>query len=313
MKNRVMSLTEIKKILKRHGIDVSGVCSSDMDENLKKYLYKREKEKGLSGMEESDISKRTDVYSVMEDANSIITAAFPYYTGYNTDSNISIYCSGKDYHTVIEGILNKVCSDIRDSLNDNEKENFRFEICVDTSPLVDRYIAYMSGIGFFGLNNNIITEKYGSYVFIGYIITNLNIEKSEPMDRECIKCGKCIEMCPGKALKEDYKMDAKRCLSYITQKKGEFSEQEKELIIKEKTVFGCDVCQKVCPHNENIEYTDIKEFMEDKIYNLEKNDIDNLSNREFKRKYGDRAFSWRGKGIIKRNLDLIEENNEKGV
>lgn len=103
-------------------------------------------------------------------------------------------------------------------------------------------------------------------------------------------------------------MDAKKCLSYITQKKGELSDDEKNIIKENKIIFGCDMCQKVCPHNKNVEMTNIEEFKNDLIEKLDLDEINRISNKEFKRRYYNRAFSWRGKGIIKRNLEILEED-----
>ena len=105
----------------------------------------------------------------------------------------------------------------------------------------------------------------------------------------------------------NYELNPKRCLSYITQKKDEFSEEEKILIRDNKKVFGCDICQDVCPHNKRISKTEINEFIDNQITKLEYEEINSISNKEFKRRYGDRAFSWRGKNIIKRNMEIILE------
>ena len=312
----------IKSIFLDYGVEYCGIAPVKFGEDIREILQKRADDNHLSGMEESDIDKRLDATLIMEDAKSIIVAAFPYYCGDIDKSNISCYCRGYDYHLVIRGIMNSICEEIQDRFSEkgdckdytedensiNEENTIKTEVFVDNGPLVDRYLAYISGIGFWGLNGSIITDKYGSYVFIGYIVTNLEIETDTPLDKTCLKCGKCIKSCPGNALLEGYDMDAKKCLSYITQKKGELTDEEKNIIKKNKIIFGCDMCQKVCPHNKNIEITNIKEFKNDLIKRLDLEEINQISNKEFKRRYYNRAFSWRGKGIIKRNLEILEED-----
>lgn len=302
----------VKSIFLEYGVDYCGIAPVKFGNEIRDILQKRADEKHLSGMEESDIDKRLDATLIMEDAKSIIVAAFPYYCGDVNDSNISCYCRGYDYHLVIRGIMNSICEKIQEKFsngeNDTQENSIKTEIFVDNGPLVDRYLAYISGIGFWGMNGSIITDKYGSYVFIGYIVTNLDIEKDVPLEKTCLKCGKCIKSCPGNALLEGYDMDAKKCISYITQKKGELSDDEKNIIKENKIIFGCDMCQKVCPHNKNIEMTNIEEFKNDLIEKLDLEEINRISNKEFKRRYYNRAFSWRGKGIIKRNLEILEED-----
>lgn len=104
-------------------------------------------------------------------------------------------------------------------------------------------------------------------------------------------------------------MDPKKCLSYLTQKKEELSKDEKEKIKNNKMVFGCDICQDVCPHNKNIEKTSIEDFKISLLGKLDEEEIEEISNKEFKRRYGNRAFSWRGRKIIKRNMDIILEKS----
>lgn len=302
----------VKSIFLEYGVDYCGIAPVKFGNEIRDILQKRADENHLSGMEESDIDKRLDATLIMEDAKSIIVAAFPYYCGDVNDSNISCYCRGYDYHLVIRGIMNSICEKIQEKFsngeNDTQENSIKTEIFVDNGPLVDRYLAYISGIGFWGMNGSIITDKYGSYVFIGYIVTNLDIEKDVPLEKTCLKCGKCIKSCPGNALLEGYDMDVKKCISYITQKKGELSDDEKNIIKENKIIFGCDMCQKVCPHNKNIEMTNIEEFKNDLIEKLDLEEINRISNKEFKRRYYNRAFSWRGKGIIKRNLEILEED-----
>jgi epoxyqueuosine reductase len=126
---------------------------------------------------------------------------------------------------------------------------FKYQAFVDNGPLADRNMAYLSGLGYYGVNAHIITDKYGSYVFIGYIINNYAFEADKPMDRTCIQCGRCVECCPGCAILGNFDINPLRCRSFITQKKGELTEQEENILRKSPLVYGCDICQDVCPWN----------------------------------------------------------------
>lgn len=299
-----MDKNKLKQIFKNRNIDVVGVASVGPYFDLEKILNDR-KEKGyLTGMEEQNINKRINPRLTMEMAKSIIVCAFPYYVGNYQDSNISKYCYGEDYHIVTKKILAEICLEIN-----NEIPSFKYEIFADNGPLVDRYLAYLSGIGFFGINNNIINDKYGSYIFIAYIINNYEFEADEPSAKTCLKCNKCVKYCPGNAILGNFEMDSRKCLSYITQKKEKLSEKEVQILKENGKVFGCDICQDVCPHNEKIQATNIEAFKKELITKINKAEIDKISNKEFKRRYKNKAFSWRGRIIIKRNLDIIYGEN----
>lgn len=296
-----MNKEEIKNIFHNRGLDVVGIASIGLYYNLKKILEERVSKGLITGMEEPDIEKRINPKLVMEDAASIIVCAFPYYIEQENKSNISKYCYGLDYHLVIKEKLNSLCEEIKKT----DKE-FNYRVFTDNGPLVDRYLAYLSGIGYYGINNNIITDKYGSYVFIGYIVNNYDLEPDNPTNKTCIKCNKCVKYCPGNALEGSYKINPKKCISFITQKKEDLTLEEIQKIKKNKSIFGCDVCQEVCPHNRDIYESNIEEFTTNLITTLSEEEINNISNKEFKRRYKDRAFSWRGKNIIKRNMDILK-------
>ena len=295
-----MNKDKLKEFCKSIGIDCVGIAGVGQYNDLEKIIKRRLLNGYVTGMEEPVIEKRVNPRETMENVKSIIVCAFPYYVGDFKDSNLSKYCYGKDYHIVVREMLQQVC----DYLSHNI-DGFEYKVFADNGPLVDRYLAYISGIGYFGINNNIITDEYGSYVFIGYIMSNYEFKPDSTSEKTCIKCGKCVKYCPGNALLGNYEMNPKRCLSYITQKKGELELEEKNVLESNKNIFGCDICQDVCPHNKNIPITNIEEFKNDIILKLSEEEINDISNKEFKRRYGDRAFSWRGKNIIKRNIDLV--------
>lgn len=296
-----MNKNKLKEFCKSIGINCVGIAGVGPYHDLENIIKDRTKKDFITGMEEPSVEKRINPRASMENAESIIVCAFPYFVEDVVDSNLSKYCYGKDYHIVVKEKLQQIADYI-----DSETEGFQYMIFTDNGPLIDRYLASISGIGYYGINNNIITDEYGSFVFIGYIINNYYFEPDKKSEKSCIKCGKCIKSCPGKAILGDFEMNPKKCLSYITQKKEDLSEDEKIALKNNKKIFGCDICQDICPHNISISKTNIKEFKEELIYNLKEEEINNISNKEFRRRYKEKAFSWRGKKIIQRNIEILE-------
>lgn len=299
-----MNKKEIIELFNKKGLNTVGIAPIGPYYELKKVLKDKVEKNLITGMEEPDLEKRINPKLIMENAKSIIVCMFPYHIEDKYESNISRYCYGMDYHLVIKEKLNEICEEIK-----SVDEKFEYRVFADNGPLVDRYLAYLAGIGYYGVNNNLITDKYGSYVFIGYIVNNYDLEVDNPTNKTCIKCNKCVKYCPGNALEGNYKMNPKKCLSYITQKKEELTLEEKDKMKKNKLIFGCDICQIVCPHNKDICESNIEEFTTDLITNLDEEEISSISNKEFKRRYKNRAFSWRGRNIIKRNMDIVNEKS----
>lgn len=297
-----MNKEKLKEFCSSIGLKCVGIAGVGPYYDLEKIIKQKLSNGYFTGMEEEIIEKRVNPRLIMENAKSIIVCAFPYYVDEVEESNLSKYCYGEDYHIVAKRYLQKICDFLEEKIN-----NFEYKFFVDNGPLVDRYLAYQSGIGYFGINNNIITDEYGSYIFIGYIVNNYEFYVDDPLPKTCIKCNKCVKYCPGNAILGNFELNPRRCLSYITQKKDDLSEEEKNLIKENKMVFGCDICQEVCPHNKGISITNIEEFKTNLITKLDYNEINDISNKEFKRRYGNRAFSWRGKKIIQRNIEIILE------
>lgn len=223
-----------------------------------------------------------------KNAKSVIVYLFPYFLGEEAyrNSNISKYAVSEDYHTIAIKYLEKATEELKKKYPQNEFVPF-----CDNSPIREVEAAMLCGLGVKGRNGLIINKKYGSYCFIGEIVTDADVEYSIPEDRTCLNCGLCEKNCPGKAL-HNGKINIESCLSDITQRKK--ITNNNELFIKESDkVWGCDVCQDICPMNKNVLVTPIKEFIDtaNPVYNI-----------------GDpiegRAYAWRGKAVIERNFEI---------
>ena len=243
-----------------------------------------------------------------EQIQSIVVVLFPYYTG-SEKGNLSMYCRGIDYHVVVPKYLKPMGEVLKQEFGDE----VQFGAYADTGPLRDRYLALRAGLGFIGRNQMMINPKYGSYCFIAYITLNMpleaDLEVAWSREPQCLNCGACVKNCPGGAMSEDGGFVMERCRSGITQKKGELEDWELEIFYKDELIFGCDVCQSVCPHNKGIAVSPIKEFVQEHIDSLKMEDLEGLSRKGLQEKYPNRAFTWRGPEVLRRNLRLMEEKN----
>ncbi|MGL4730683.1 MAG: tRNA epoxyqueuosine(34) reductase QueG [Clostridium sp.] len=287
--------------IKSLGIEVVGVTKCRVFDELKDYYKYRYENEFYVEFEENELEKRINPYIYMEDGKSIISIAFPYYHTENEKVKyFSKYTQGMDYHQVVESYLQLIC-DYLEKLGVNSRG------FVDNNSLPERYIAYLSGLGFVGKNNTFITKEYGSYVFLGEIITDLELEEDKPIEDSCGECDLCIKACPTNVLKEDkIDNDFNKCLSYTTQKKH--LEKEELNLIKGK-IFGCDICQNVCPYNKNVKKSNITQF---KCFEFFKEDnlldIILINNSDFKNKYKKCSCGWRGKNTLIRNAMVTYKN-----
>ncbi len=238
--------------------------------------------------------------SLLPDCQSIIVILFPYYNGRDSQSNLSHYCRCYDYHPIVHRYLERIMAYLTDHYPHNQHKAI-----VDTSPLADRWLAYQAGLGFYGDNHCFFNKIYGSYVFIGSILTTLSFQPDTPLGKGCLHCGACHAACPGQCFSSgtyDYRL----CKSYLTQKKGSFTLPEQEVMCKTPLIFGCDICQDVCPLNQTVPLTPIPEFRQDSISVLTRKEVETLSNKQFQHTFGTRAFAWRGKKTLLRNMDCLE-------
>ena len=227
---------------------------------------------------------------------SVIVYLVPYYTG--KAKNLSAYAKSRDYHLAIKEINEKLEKFLKDMYPCNKFAGYG-----DHSPIDERHAALITGLGISGDNGLIINEKYGSYVFIGDMLSDIDSEllgrnKTVEISR-CEGCGKCKTACPTGILRGD----GDDCLSAITQRKGTLTEKEASLMKQYNTAWGCDLCQLACPHNENVNETPLEFFKRDNVEELSRKLIENMTDEEF----SCRAFSWRGREVLLRNLDILEK------
>ncbi|MCJ7688135.1 MAG: tRNA epoxyqueuosine(34) reductase QueG [Clostridiaceae bacterium] len=289
--------SEIIEFCRKQGLDTIGFSECRIYHELNPYFEKRKKLGLENQFEQHSIDKRINPFLYMKEGKTIISIVFPYL--YNSDYNKSVHFSkytlGRDYHVVTAEYMNKICKFI-------ESIGGKAMSFVDSNDLPERYIAWSSGVGFIGKNNMLITEKYGSYVFLGEIITDLIIEPDKAVTQKCGTCNRCLTACPTNSIVEGplgINNNSNICLAYITQKKDIEDCWFEKL---NGRLFGCDTCQEACPFNKEIVFSALSEFKpyeHMKCNNLKA--LTAIDNKEFKEKYKITSCGWRGKNILKRN------------
>lgn len=229
-----------------------------------------------------------------EQASTILVFLFPYAVEKKRPKNISRYAAVCDYHPVILNRLQNAAAALQ-----NAFAPYRFEAFCDNSPIYEVDAAVRAGLGVRGENNLLITEKYGSFVFIGEIVTNLNLNAVDSVDNGCLQCGACRKHCPTGYLQKNAAAPCS-CLSAITQQKKPLTGKEEALLQRGGSVWGCDICQEVCPMNSCVTFAAQKEFSES--YRKEYQIGENAENR---------AYNWRGPEIIVRNARLLARKKQQ--
>lgn len=289
---------KVKKWSKDIGFDLVGICSAEPFNKAYQYI----KNRNLSSFVDDNKELLTTPQIHLKTAKSIISLGISYASKRNTKDNqfIALYACGMDYHRFMKEKMEELIDRINTLPEDIETIAYS-----DTGALLDREVAYRAGLGWIGKNNNLINPDYGSYLFLGEIITNLELEYDKPIESRCGSCQLCLENCPAAALKP-YDLNHEKCLSYITQKRGILTEEERSTI--GNRLWGCDTCLETCPYNNSIPMGLHDEFRPVLKGNIK--EILDYTKDNFPEEWKNSALSWRGLRILKRNT-IINMGNIK--
>lgn len=296
----------IKSEATRLGFDACGIARAEYLQEEAKHLksWLNNKMHGNMKYMEDYYDKRVDPAKLVKGATSVVTVLLNYYTNkVQKDRNapvISKYAYGKDYHSIMKKKLYQLFDFIK-----SKTKNVTGRIFVDSAPVLERIWAAKAGLGWIGKNTNLISPEHGSFVFIGVLITDLELHYDKKINEMCGDCDRCISACPTGAIIKSKVIDARNCISYLTVEykgpmpgnfKGKFNNQ----------VFGCDICQMVCPWNANTgnhktsELEPLPELLE-----MKKNDWYNLSKEHYKKIFGNSVMERTGFSGLKRNIEFI--------
>lgn len=252
----------VKKLALAAGFDKAGIARPEVDAAAQKHFsdwLAKDFQADMAWME-SNAEKRLDPKKVMPEVRAVVSLALIYNTplkhsNQRSKGKISRYAWGKDYHIVIEEKIEKLVTRLKAEFPGSNWKGW-----VDTGPTLDKYWAAQSGIGWQGKHTNILAKGAGSYFFLATLFTDLELEPDSPARDMCGKCTRCIDACPTGAIVQPYLLDARKCLSYWTiEYRGE--KIPEEIAAKmEGWLFGCDICQEVCPYNQKPLFTSDENF-----------------------------------------------------
>ncbi|QJD88207.1 tRNA epoxyqueuosine(34) reductase QueG [Cohnella herbarum] len=297
------------------GIDKLRVTTADTFTELKERLIRHRELGHESGFEEPDLDLRTEPKRLMPEARSLIAIAVAYPSRLidppvsepgKRRGILSRSAWGEDYHQALRRRLAKLSEWILERVPEAKLMSM-----VDTGALSDRAVAERAGIGWSGKNCSIITPEWGSWVYLGEMLTDLPLPPDRSVLDSCGDCTLCIDACPTGALVGPGQLNSQRCISFITQTKGIV---EDEMMVKiGNRLYGCDTCQIVCPVNRKIDTRHHPELLPDpEVAKPLLRPLLTMGNREFREKFGMGSASWRGRKPIQRNA-LIALGNFRDV
>jgi epoxyqueuosine reductase len=223
---------------------------------------------------------------------------------------VSRYAWGRDYHKVMRKKLKRMA----DALREQVDEPFQSRVCVDTAPLLEREFAMLAGVGWIGKNTMVLNRQLGSFFFLGEILTTLDLEPTGPATDHCGTCTRCLEACPTGALVGPYQMDASRCISYLTiENRGAIDEELQRLM--GGWVYGCDICQEVCPYNRKSETGHEPDYQLKDDHPLlprpKLSELREITDDEYRDQFQGQAIKRATSAMMRRNAEIALANMKK--
>lgn len=297
----------IRKAARRVGFDFLGVSAPTIEERFRR-AYLNWLDRGYYGRMDylaRNVEKRLDPKKLVSGVKSIICVATSYYQRPQPISQdggaVAMYAWGEDYHRIVKTKLIRLATEI-ESLIGRRLQVRRF---VDTAPVLEKPLAEQAGLGWIGTNGSLIHSRLGSYLFLGELFVDLELEPDRPAKSYCSSCRRCVESCPTAAIVEPGLIDTRRCISYLTIE----HDGPVECDLGKKfgnRIFGCDTCQQVCPFNRLAQHTMVQPFVEHKLgTELDPNDVLRWDQHEYELRTADSAGSRASLAQWQRSAKLI--------
>jgi len=310
MHNGISFSEEIKQQALALGFDACGICRATNSGEEARYM-EWIRDHCQAGMDylERNIEKRIDPRLLVEDARSIISVALNYYPPVKLpgkEPQFAYYAYGKDYHEVMREKLGRLFDWIKSRFPDTTGRCFS-----DSAPVLERFWAAQAGIGFVGKNTLLIIPGKGSYFFLGELIIDLELEYDKPITENCGDCRRCLTSCPTGAIESPYRVNANKCISFQTiENKGEIAP---EIVPKlRNNVYGCDICQKVCPWNRAALPHATPEFMpSEQFLSLTFDKLEKMNEEEYREIFRHSAVKRAKYTGLKRNVNAISITRRK--
>ena len=301
---------EIKQYALSLGFDACGICratDSGEEERYMRWLA----ENGHAGMTymARNIDKRLDPGLLVEGARSVISVALNYYPHERLPDEVpqfAYYAYGKDYHDIVREKLGRLFEFVKSRYAGVSGRYFS-----DSAPVLERFWAAQAGLGFIGKNTLLIIPGKGSYFFLGELIIDMELEYDSPITRNCGKCRRCLDACPTGAIERPHYLNANKCISYQTiENRDEISPGIVPLL--SNNVYGCDICQKVCPWNRYARPHTTPEFMpSDEFLSLDLKKLIDMDEEDYRRIFHKSAVKRAKFSGLKRNVIAISKTPDK--